>query len=97
MLLLSIPFSSLVPSIRCIPVPLPCIIALKRMVDVIPGSVVTLKMEVDENLNGSAGCNKYFEAYNDLTCASFAMAGPIDLTRMYCGQQDDTMDQERSY
>jgi hypothetical protein len=25
------------------------------------------------------------------------MAGPIDLTRMYCSQQDGTIDQERSY
>merc|ERR1712194_33427 len=29
--------------------------------------------------------------------ASFAISGPIDSTKMYCGQQDDLMDQERSY
>lgn len=67
------------------------------LVDVIPGSVVSLKMEVDEKLSGSAGCNTYFGAYDDLNLASFAISGPIESTRMYCGQQDDLMDQERSY
>ena len=62
-------------------VQLPCIIAPKKIVDVILGSVVTLKMRVDKSFNGSAGCNNYFEAYNDLNHASFATAGPIDLTQ----------------
>jgi len=67
------------------------------LVDVLPGSVLTLTMAVDENLSGSAGCNNYFGAYDDLTRASFAMANPVDVTRMYCGAPGGLMDQERAY
>jgi heat shock protein HslJ len=67
------------------------------LTDVILGSNITLKLEVNENLGGSAGCNTYFGAYDDLTVSSFAIAGRVDLTKMYCGQQDALMDQERSY
>lgn len=67
------------------------------LVDVIPGSVVTLEIEVDEKLSGSAGCNNYVGTYDDLTRNSFAISGPLVSTEMYCGQPGNIMDQERSY
>mmetsp|Transcript_43411 Transcript_43411/g.91178 ORF Transcript_43411/g.91178 Transcript_43411/m.91178 type:complete len:201 (+) Transcript_43411:3-605(+) len=67
------------------------------LVDVIPGSAVTLKMEVNERLEGSAGCNTYIGAYDDLTSTSVSIAGPVGSTKMFCDEPENIMEQERLY
>lgn len=67
------------------------------LVDVIPGSIVTLTMEVDERFEGSAGCNTYIGTYDDLTSTSFAIAAPVGSTKMLCDKPENVMEQELLY
>lgn len=67
------------------------------LVDVTPGSLVTLSMEVNERLDGSAGCNTYIGGYDNLTSTSFDVAGPIGNTKMMCDEPDGVMKQEETY
>ena len=67
------------------------------LVDVLPGSVVTLEMVVDGRLSGSAGCNSYWSAYDDMTSDSFTIVSDMATTRMGCGRPDNVMKQEHLY
>mmetsp|Transcript_12438 Transcript_12438/g.18761 ORF Transcript_12438/g.18761 Transcript_12438/m.18761 type:complete len:415 (-) Transcript_12438:169-1413(-) len=67
------------------------------LVDVIPGSTITLNMEINESLIGSGGCNRYFGSYDDLTSTSFAIVGDIGSTKMLCDEPDNVMEQEEMY
>ena len=67
------------------------------LVDVLPGSAITLEMEVDEKLGGNAGCNKYVGAYDDLTRDSFKVAAPLTSTEMMCVKPENVMAQESAY
>ena len=67
------------------------------LVDVIPGSAITLTMEVDERLEWSAGCNTYIGTYDDLTSTSFAIVAPVGSTKVLCEEPDNVMEQELLY
>merc|ERR1740121_400086 len=67
------------------------------LVDVLPGSIVTLSMRLGEKLGGRAGCNQYNAAYDDLTTESFALSGPLLFTEKACDQPAGVMEQESAY
>jgi heat shock protein HslJ len=63
-----------------------------EMVDVLPDSEITIELQSGE-LNGSAGCNRYFGSYE--LDGDRLTVGPLGATRMTCG---DALDgQERQY
>lgn len=67
------------------------------LVDVIPGSVVTLALGADGRLGGSAGCNEYAGGHGDRTPTSFAIDGPVAFTERHCDRPAGVMEQERAY
>lgn len=66
-----------------------------QLVEVIPGSEVTAEF-ADGQINGSAGCNRYFGSY-ELSGQDLTMAGPFGITEMFCDSPPGIMDQESQY
>lgn len=66
-----------------------------QLVEVIPDSDVTAEF-VAGQVNGSAGCNRYFGSY-ELSGNSLTMAGPFGITEMFCTSPPGVMEQESQY
>ncbi|KAF1077256.1 META domain-containing protein [Methanogenium sp. MK-MG] len=67
----------------------------ETIVSVIAGTKVTLILDEDSGISGSAGCNNYFASYEtDGNALSF---GPVGATKMFCDEPEGTMDQEGTY
>ena len=64
------------------------------VVDVLPGSVVTLDFQATQ-VSGSAGCNNYSGSYQ--TSGSTIEFGPMAATRKMCAQPLGVMEQEAAY
>lgn len=62
---------------------------------VIAGTTVTAGFAPDGNVAGSAGCNRYFAAYE--ISGETMTIGPAGSTKMYCGEPEGTMEQEARY
>jgi heat shock protein HslJ len=60
-------------------------------VDLLPGTRVTALFE-DGEVNGSAGCNRYFGGYQLFD--EGINIGPLASTQMFCAQPEGVMDQE---
>jgi heat shock protein HslJ len=65
-----------------------------RIVDVIPGSRITLEIAEKGQVTGKAGCNGYFCGIKMLQ--GKASISPIGATRMYC-PEPGIMDQEMNF
>ncbi|WFN35636.1 META domain-containing protein [Methanogenium sp. S4BF] len=62
---------------------------------VIAGTEISLIVDEDGGVSGSAGCNSYFASYEtDGTALSF---GPVGATKMFCDEPEGTMVQETTY
>merc|ERR1711862_25570 len=61
--------------------------AQDAMMDLIDGTEITLRLEVNERFDGTAGCNNYIGQYDDLTATTFAVTSVVGTTRMLCGEQ----------
>ena len=66
----------------------------QELVSLLPGTRVTALFE-DGNLNGTAGCNRYFGGYE--VDGDNISLGPLGSTQMFCGQPEGVMDQEFQY
>jgi heat shock protein HslJ len=64
------------------------------MVDVLPGSVVSLDFQATQ-VSGSAGCNNYSGPYQ--TDGSDIEFGPLATTRKMCNEPAGIMQQETAY
>ncbi len=62
---------------------------------VIAGTTVTAEFAPDGNVTGSAGCNRYFAAYE--VSGKTMTIGPAGSTKMYCGEPEGIMEQEARY
>ena len=62
---------------------------------VIAGTTITAAFAPDGNVTGSAGCNRYFAAYE--VSGSTMTIGPAGSTKMYCGEPEGIMEQESRY
>lgn len=67
----------------------------KAVSSVIAGTTVTATFAPDGNVTGSAGCNRYFAAYE--VSESTMTIGPAGSTKMYCGEPEGIMEQENRY
>jgi len=66
-----------------------------KLKDVLQETEITATFNSDEGqVNGSAGCNHYFGAY-EAGKEDLSITGPIGATEMWCGELKDT--QEREY
>ena len=68
--------------------------ALDRMLPVLPGTTVTVRFRNDE-LGGSAGCNRYFGSYTLGTDDQLSFSTPLGSTMMTC--VPPVSEQERQY
>ena len=65
------------------------------IVSVITGTEISLSLNKDNEISGSAGCNTYFGSYEtDGAALSFGMIGA---TLMFCDEPKGTMEQETAY
>jgi len=67
----------------------------EAIVSVIAGTNVTLTLDEDGGISGSAGCNNYFASYE--TDGNALTFGSIGSTEMFCDDPEGTMDQETTY
>lgn len=67
----------------------------EAIVSVIAGTNVTLTLDEDGGIAGSAGCNNYFASYE--TDGNALTFGPVGSTEMFCDEPKGTMDQETTY
>lgn len=67
----------------------------EAVVSVIAGTEITLTLDEDGGVAGSAGCNNYSASYEtDGNALSFGLVGA---TEMYCDEPEGTMAQEATY
>ncbi|WAI01748.1 META domain-containing protein [Methanogenium organophilum] len=67
----------------------------EAVVSVIAGTEITLNLDEDGEIAGSAGCNTYFASYEtDGNALSFGMIGS---TEMFCEEPEGIMAQETTY
>lgn len=67
----------------------------EAVVSVIAGTEITLNLDEDGGITGSAGCNRYFASYEtDGNALSFGMIGA---TEKFCDEPEGTMAQETTY
>ncbi|MDE4907686.1 META domain-containing protein [Methanogenium marinum] len=67
----------------------------EAIVSVIAGTKVTLTLDEDGGIAGSAGCNNYFASYE--TDGDALTFGPVGSTEMFCDEPEGTMAQETIY
>lgn len=66
-----------------------------RLIPVLAGTEITATVSGDNQISGSAGCNRYFSSLS--TTGKIMNIGPIGVTRMYCAEPEGIMDQEAAY
>lgn len=65
------------------------------VVSVIAGTEITLNLNEDGGIAGTAGCNSYFASYEE--SGNGISFGPVGATEMFCDEPEGTMVQEASY